>query len=49
MCKCEICGSENVMVVDDTDVDDDFELLLCIDCYKRTFGNTPLDCSSMYT
>jgi len=49
MCKCEICGSSNVIEVEDDEMDVDDELYLCINCYKRMFGDPPIDNSMMYT
>ena len=48
MGQCEICGSNNVIMIDDTDINNDVLLILCVDCNQRMFGSPPTDCSSMY-
>lgn len=46
---CEVCGSNNIMYVDDTDIETDDLITLCIDCYKKMFGDPPMSNSMMYT
>jgi len=43
---CEICGSTDIIWVEDDELED--ELFICHMCYKKMFGDPPLSCSNMY-
>jgi len=44
---CEICGSTDIVWVEDEDIEE--EIFMCHACYKKMFGDPPLACSNMYT
>jgi len=44
---CEICGSPDIIWVEDEELED--ELAMCCTCYKKVFGEPSLACSEMYT
>jgi ribosome-binding protein aMBF1 (putative translation factor) len=43
---CEICGSTDIVWVEDDELEED--LFVCNKCYKKMFGDPPLSCSNMY-